>query len=52
MQITETASDGLKRAYKVVVTADVIEENIQKKLNSIGDEAKLPGKWCRLHGHA
>ena len=43
MQITETASDGLKRAYKVVVTADVIEENIQKKLNSIGGEAKLPG---------
>jgi trigger factor len=43
MQITETASEGLKRAYKVVVTADAIEENIQKKLNTIGGEAKLPG---------
>jgi trigger factor len=43
MQITETASEGLKRAYKVVVTADAIEENIQKKLTTIGGEAKLPG---------
>jgi len=43
MQITETASEGLKRAYKVVVTADAIEENIQKKLTTIGGEARLPG---------
>jgi len=43
MQITETASEGLKRAYKVVVTADAIEKNIQKKLTTIGGEAKLPG---------
>jgi trigger factor len=43
MQITETASEGLKRSYKVVVTADTIEENIQKKLTAIGSEARLPG---------
>lgn len=43
MQITETASEGLKRSYKVVVTSDAIEENIQKKLTAIGGEARLPG---------
>ncbi|NQV81302.1 MAG: trigger factor [Alphaproteobacteria bacterium] len=43
MQITETASEGLKRSYKVVVTSDAIEENIKKKLAAIGDQARLPG---------
>ena len=43
MQITETASEGLKRSYKVVVGSDAIEENIQKKITAIGDQARLPG---------
>ncbi len=43
MQVTETSSEGLKRAFKVTVTSGAIEENVQKKLGEIGGQARLPG---------
>ena len=43
MQVTETSTDGLKRAYKVIVGADEIEAKTQKKLTEIGSQVNIPG---------
>lgn len=43
MQVTETNTEGLKRAYKVVVDSAEIEKNIKQRLASIGKQVKLPG---------
>jgi trigger factor len=43
MQVTETLSDGLKRAYTVVVPAADIEGRRAKRLEELGKTLRLPG---------
>ncbi len=43
MQVTETQSDGLKREYKVVITAAEIAEKVEHRLQEVGQQARLPG---------
>jgi trigger factor len=43
MQVTETLSDGLRRAYTVVVPAAEIERKTGAKLQEIGKTIRLPG---------
>ena len=43
MQVTETSTEGLKRAFKVIVGADEIEAKTQAKLAKIGNEVNIPG---------
>lgn len=43
MQVTETSSEGLKRAFKVVVDAAEIETKTQAKLADIGSKVNIPG---------
>jgi trigger factor len=43
MQVTETLSDGLRRAYSVVVPAADIESKCGAKLAEIGRTIRLPG---------
>jgi trigger factor len=43
MQVTETLSDGLKRAWSVVVPAADIEGRRAKRLGEIGRTANIPG---------
>src|SRR4051795_8733146 len=43
MQVTETLSEGLKRAYTVVVPAADIETKRAARLASLGKTLRLPG---------
>lgn len=43
MQVTETSTEGLKRAFKVVVESADIEKTIAERLTDIGKQVKLPG---------
>jgi trigger factor len=43
MQVTETLSEGLKRAYTVVVPAADIESRRSKRLAELGRTLRLPG---------
>jgi trigger factor len=43
MQITETSTEGLKRAYKVVVAAQDIEQRLNSRLKQLATELRLPG---------
>jgi trigger factor len=43
MQVTETLSDGLKRAFTVVVPAADIEQKRRAKLTELGKTVRLPG---------
>jgi len=43
MQVTETLTDGLKRAYTVVVPAADIESRRSKRLAELGRTLRLPG---------
>jgi trigger factor len=43
MQVTETLSDGLKRAYTVVVPAADIESRRMARLTDLGKTLRLPG---------
>ncbi len=43
MQVTETLSEGLKRAYTVIVPAADIETRRGKRLAELGKTLKLPG---------
>ena len=43
MQVTETLSDGLKRAFSVVVPAAEIEGKVRAKLADISKTVRLPG---------
>ncbi len=43
MQVTETLSDGLKRAYTVLVPVATIEEKRTARLTELGKTLKLPG---------
>lgn len=43
MQVTETNADGLKREFKVVVSANQLETRTQERLTEIAGSVKLPG---------
>ena len=43
MQVTETLSEGLKRAYTVVVPAADIESRRAARLADLGKTLRLPG---------
>lgn len=43
MQVTETLSDGLKRAYTIVVPAADIENRRTARLTNLGKTVRLPG---------
>ncbi len=43
MQVTETLSDGLRRAYSVVVPASDIEQKRVKRLAQLSKDLRLPG---------
>ncbi|OFX07590.1 MAG: trigger factor, partial [Alphaproteobacteria bacterium RIFOXYD12_FULL_60_8] len=43
MQVNETANKGLKRAYKVIVGADEIDNKVQAKLKELGARVHVPG---------
>lgn len=43
MQITETSAEGLRRDFKVVITAQDIESRVQTRLTEVGKTVKIPG---------
>lgn len=43
MQVTETLTEGLKREFKVVVSAEDIEGKVTSKLIDLGKSIRLPG---------
>lgn len=43
MQITETSAEGLRRDFKVVITAQDIESRVQTRLTELGKTLKIPG---------
>ncbi len=43
MNITETSADGLKREYKVVISAQDIEEKVKGRLEELRRTVQLPG---------
>jgi trigger factor len=43
MQVTETNAEGLKHEFMVVVAADDIEQQVQRRLTDLRREVRLPG---------
>lgn len=43
MQITETSAEGLRRDFKVVITAQDIDSRVQTRLTEVGKTLKIPG---------
>ncbi|MBD3679446.1 MAG: trigger factor [Rhodobacteraceae bacterium] len=43
MQVTETLNEGLKRGYKIVVTADELESKVNEKLEEARPEIEMKG---------
>ncbi|WP_337995678.1 trigger factor [Oleispirillum naphthae] len=43
MQVTETKTEGLKRAFSIVVPAAQIEEKVTARLVEVGHNASIPG---------
>ncbi len=43
MQVTETNAEGLRREYMVVVEANDIETEVQRKLGDLARDVRLPG---------
>jgi len=43
MQVTETVSEGLKREYKIVISAKDIDDKVNARLGDIARQANLPG---------
>lgn len=43
MQVTQTREEGLKREFKVVVSANDIKAKMDNRLQEIGQTARLPG---------
>jgi trigger factor len=43
MQITETAAEGLKREFTVVVAASDIQSRVDARLSELGRQVRLPG---------
>src|SRR5262245_35028864 len=43
MQVTETSAEGLKREFKIVVPAAVIDRKVQSRLGELAGQVRLPG---------
>lgn len=43
MQVSETHSEGLKREFKVVVPAQLIEDSVTEKLKGLSGQVRMPG---------
>ena len=43
MQVTETHTEGLKREYKVLISAKDIDEKVTGRLKELGAQIKVPG---------
>lgn len=43
MQITETSANGLKREFKVVISADKLKDQVDNRLKELGERIKMPG---------
>ncbi len=43
MQVTETNSEGLKRAYTVIISAADIAEKVEGRLQELGGKVNVPG---------
>ena len=43
MQVTETAIDGLRHEFKVVLSAQDIEAKITDRLTQLGSQVRVPG---------
>ena len=43
MQVKETKSDGLKKAFNIIIDAQTITDNVTAKIKNIGENAALPG---------
>ncbi len=43
MQVTETHTEGLKREYKVLISASDIDEKVNGRLQELGARVKVPG---------
>ena len=43
MQVTETANEGLKREFKIVIPARDFEKKIENELEEYGRQVRLPG---------
>ena len=43
MQVTETLNDGLKREFKVVITAKDINDKLENRLQELGGQVNVPG---------
>ncbi len=43
MQVTETKTEGLKREFKILVSAAQIEEKVTARLVQVGETASIPG---------
>lgn len=43
MQVTETAADGLKREFRIVVPAGELEDKVVRRLDELGRTIRLPG---------
>ena len=43
MQVTETNSEGLKRGYKVVISAEAIDAKVDAEVKKIQGQVKMPG---------
>ncbi len=43
MQVTETQTEGLKRAYKVVISATELDDKIAHRLEELSGQIRIPG---------
>lgn len=43
MQTVETLNEGLKRAYTLTITADEIEQRVDREVRSIAPQIRMPG---------
>lgn len=43
MEVTETSADGLKREFRIVVPADQLEGEINRRLDELGRAIRVPG---------
>jgi trigger factor len=43
MQVTETATEGLRREFKIVIPAKDFESEVQRRLQEVGQSVRLPG---------
>ena len=43
MQVTQTAAEGLRREFKIVIPAKDFETEVERRLAEIGQSARLPG---------